>query len=131
MIPNTYFFNSQTYLCIPHILITGQSSSFKTPVNIYSGISIYQSRNIRFQVFIVHHLWSRIKFHIITLFILASIISPDLSFSPRLSLVNPVPTQHFPHGFCCIVHFRKKSKIEASYVGSVFVSQQRHACQTM
>jgi hypothetical protein len=46
----------------------------------YSGISIYRSRNVRFLVFIVHHLCSRIKFHINNVIYFCIHRSPDLSF---------------------------------------------------
>jgi hypothetical protein len=53
---------------------------------IHSGISIYRSHNVRFLVFIIHHLCSRIKFHINNVIYFCIHRSPDLSFFRRYCL---------------------------------------------
>jgi hypothetical protein len=49
--------------------------------NKYSGISIYQPCNVRYPVFIVRHIWSRIKFHINNVIYFRINRSPDRRFS--------------------------------------------------
>jgi hypothetical protein len=63
-------------------------------VLVYSGISVYRSRNVHFLVFIVRHLWSRIKFHINNVIYFCIHRSPDLSFSAFI-VVNHVPDTAF------------------------------------
>jgi hypothetical protein len=94
-----------------YLNLTCIQKSFLASVTIlkYSGISIYQPRNVRFPVFTMHHHWFRIKSHI------NNVIYFRIHRSPKLSFF---PTQHFPHGFFRMVRLRKKLK-RAIYVGSV------------
>jgi hypothetical protein len=57
------------------------SRFFVSPCIIYSGISIYRPRNVRFPVFTVCHLWSRIKFHINNVIYFRIHQSPNCRFS--------------------------------------------------
>jgi hypothetical protein len=77
----------------------------------YSELSIYWPRNVRFLVFIVHHLCSQIKFHINVYFRIHR--SRDVIFPP-LSLVNHGPDTAFPTWILSHGSFEKI--IEASYL---------------
>jgi hypothetical protein len=77
----------------------------------YSGISIYRSHIIRFQVFIVDHLCSRIKFHINNVIYFCIHCSPTYRF-PAFFVVNHVPDTAFPTWILLDFSFEKKLKIE-------------------
>jgi hypothetical protein len=86
----------------------------------YGGISIYRSRNVRFLLFIVCYLWSRIKFHI------NNFIHPWIHRSPDLLFFR---LYRLPREFSCMVRLRKK--IEASYLCGIRVVHKHHAWQTV
>jgi hypothetical protein len=89
---------------------------FGTPV--YSWISIYRSHNVRFLVFIMRHLWSRIKFHINNVIYFRIHRSPDLSFF-RLYRCKSRSRHSICHiDFLAWFVWEKKLK-RAIYVGSV------------
>jgi hypothetical protein len=84
----------------------------------YSGISIYRSRNVRFLVFIVRHLWSQIKFHINNVIYFCIHRSPNLSFI-RLYRCKSRSRHSICHmDFLAWFVWEKKLKW-AIYVGSV------------
>jgi hypothetical protein len=75
----------------------------------YSGISIYLSRNVRFLIFTVRHLWSRIKFHINNVIYFRINRSCELSFFLHLFLVNHGPDTLFPTWIFSHGSFEKKN----------------------
>jgi hypothetical protein len=56
---------------------------------------------------IVRHLWSRIKFNINNVIYFCIHYSPNLWFFCLYRLKITFSTQHFPHGFSCMVRLRK------------------------
>jgi hypothetical protein len=75
---------------------------------IYSVLSIYRPRILRFLVFTVRHLRSRIKSHI------NNVIFSRIRF-PRSPLKKTVPTQHFSYKFFRIDRSIEKKNFEARY----------------
>jgi hypothetical protein len=90
---------------------------------VYSGISIYRPRNVRFPIFTMHHLWSRIKFHINVIYFRIH-QAPNCRFSAFIAC-----KLRSRHSISRMVHLRKK--IEASYLCGIRVAHQHHMWQTV
>jgi hypothetical protein len=119
--PHLWVIHSKTYCSYVKPMII--------PNAIYSGISIYRSRNVRFLVFIVRHLWSRIKFHVNNVTYFCIHRSPTYRFSAFITCKSrsrhSISHMDFLAGFI----WEKKLK-RAIYVGSV-LRTQRHVWQTV
>jgi hypothetical protein len=85
---------------------------------VYSGISIYWPRNVRFPVFTMRHLWSRIKFHVNNVIYICTHRSPNCRFSAFI--VCKSRSQHSISHMDFLAWFVwEKNLKRAIYVGSV------------
>jgi hypothetical protein len=91
---------------------------------IYSGISIYQP-NVRFLVFTVRHVWSRIKFHINNVIYFRINRSPELSLSTFIACKSRSRHSISHMDFLTWFVWEKKLK-RAIYVGSVLHTSATH-----